>query len=197
MARSLEEPRRRGDLAGAIGALREQANVTETDTASGREQVNEVDGAIRLASHFAAIGTKQGPERRVAMRDIRPGVTIGAKGVVKTKPTRAQTFARTKEWASSLTDEQREAFMTGERYAALAESAQDLIADVFAAVENDAFSTTEADVPVADIVEAAEAEVPDVDAIVGDEDEDEAIEVDEDFDFDQLFEQAGGEAEPA
>jgi hypothetical protein len=191
MARSLEEARRRGDLAGAIGALREQANVTETDTASGREQVNEVDGAIRLASHFAAIGTKQGPERRGAMRDIRPGVTIGAKGVVKTKPTRAQKAARTKDWASSLTDEQREAFMTGERYAALSESAQDLIADVFAEVENDAFSTTEADVPVANIVEAAEAEVPEVDDIVSDEDE--AIEVDEGTDYDALFEEAGWE----
>jgi hypothetical protein len=190
----LEAARRKGDLTGAIGALREEARTTETDTTSGREQFNEVDGAIRLASHLAAAGTKQGPERREAMRGVRPGVTVGAKGVVKTKPTRAQTFARTKEWASSLTDQEREAFMTGERYAALSENAQDLIADVFAEVENDAFSTTEADVPVANIVEAADAEVPEVDDLVGDEDE-ETVEFDEGMDVDALVEQAGWESE--
>jgi hypothetical protein len=190
----LEAARRKGDLVGAIGALREEARTTETDTAPGREELNEVDGAIRLASHLAATGTKKGPERREAMRDVRPGVTVGVKGVVKTKPTRAQTFARTKGWAVSLTDQEREAFMTGERYAALSESAQDLIADVFAEVENDAFSTTEADVPVANIVEAAEAEVPDVDELVRDEDEEDEVEFDESMDIDALVEQAGWEA---
>jgi hypothetical protein len=148
-----------------IGRLREEARTTEADTASGREELNEVDGAIRLASHLAATGTKKGPERRGAMRDLRPGVTVGAEGVVKTQLTRAEKLVKVVALVKGWSEEQREQFMLGEKYAAMSENAQDVFADAIAQVDNSEFSTT--DIANIDL----EAEPVDIDSLPEDETE--------------------------
>ena len=52
----LEAARRRGDLAAAIGALREEARTDANAGTSPREQVDIVDGSIRLAAHLTEQG---------------------------------------------------------------------------------------------------------------------------------------------
>lgn len=112
----LEAARRKGDLTAVIGAMREEAH-TETGNARtpAREQVDVVDGAIRLAAHLTGQG-KTGAERRQALSDVKIGSTVTPKGVAKTVPTRAEMIGRVKEWGSTLTEEERTAYMIGEKY---------------------------------------------------------------------------------
>jgi hypothetical protein len=173
----LEAARKTGSLANVIGALREEHENTQQSTASGREEVNEVDGAIRLASHLAEMGTKKGAERREAMKDVRIGVTVGAKGVVKTRLTQAEQLAKVLSWSKTLTEAQRHAFITGEKFEELSEHAQGLVADAFGTVDAEELVLEDTvgesfDVATYDL----DAELADVDAIAGDEDDDETDE---------------------
>jgi hypothetical protein len=65
----LEAARAKGDLTGAIEALREQARAElAAEPASIREQLGLEDSAIRVAVGLAG---KTGAERRQAMNDVQ------------------------------------------------------------------------------------------------------------------------------
>ena len=68
----LENARRRGDLTAAIGALREEARAGSANAgAPAREQLDIVDGSLRLAEHLTAQG-KTG-RRTTASAEWRSG----------------------------------------------------------------------------------------------------------------------------
>jgi hypothetical protein len=77
----LEAARRKGDLAAAIGALREEARAEMANVGMPvREQVGLEDASIRVATGLAG---KSDVERRAALRDLRPGSTVTPQGVEK------------------------------------------------------------------------------------------------------------------
>jgi HAMP domain-containing protein len=135
----LEAARRTGSLTNVIGALREQEE-TANEEEPVREQLDIVDASIRVAAGLSATGTK-GAERRQAISAVQVGKTVTAQGVARTVLTREQKIARVKAWAKSMSEEARTAYMTGEKYAALSENAQDVIAEAFTELENDEYST--------------------------------------------------------
>jgi len=98
--------------------------------------------------------------------------------------SRAEKIDRVKAWASSLTEEQRTEYMIGEKYGALSENAQDVIAEAFGQIEDRAYEDS---IGIENF--NLNGELPDVDAIVGDDDEDEVVD-DADDDYEALFEQA-------
>jgi hypothetical protein len=179
----LEAARRTGSLTNVIGALREEARADVNAGTSPREQVDVVDGAIRVAAHLSGQG-KTGAERRQALSGVQVGTTVTAQGAAKTLLSRAEKIDRVKAWASSLTEEQRTEYMIGEKYGALSENAQDVIAEAFGQIEDRAYEDS-IGVENFDL----NGELPDVDAIVGDDDEDEVVD-DADDDYEALFEQA-------
>jgi HAMP domain-containing protein len=150
-----------------IGKLREEARLeaAAAGTPAAREQVDIVDATIRVAAGLSATGTK-GAERRQAISAVQPGSTVTSKGVAKTLLSRGEKIARVKDWAKSMTEEQRTQYMIGEKYAALSENAQDVIAEAFTQLENDEYSTP-VDVSGFDF----EAEPVDVDLLPEDETE--------------------------
>jgi hypothetical protein len=187
----LETARRRGDLTAVIGAMREEQEAQQGTATSGREQLDIVDGSIRLAAHLTAQG-KTGAQRRQALRDVKVGSTVTSKGVAKTVPTRAEMIGRVKAWASTLTEEQRTAYIIGEKYGALNENAQDVIAEAFGLIEDREYEDS---IGVANV--DLDAALPDVDAIVGDDEDDGDAELDGllDTDYEGLFEGATWESE--
>jgi hypothetical protein len=163
----LEIARRKGDLAGAIGALRENARA-ETASAEEpiREQVDIVDSAIQrdpCRRRTIRDGTK-GAERRAAISDVQVGETVTPQGVAKTVLTREQRLRKTVTWLKGLTPEQREQFILSEKFDNLTDRQQELISDAIAEVDNSEYST-----PVADI--DLEAEPIDIDSLPEDETE--------------------------
>jgi hypothetical protein len=160
----LKAARASGSLTNVIGALREDAR-TEAANASppAREQVDIVDGSLRLANHLAGQGTK-GAERRQAMNSVQPGTTVTARGAAKTLLTREQKLDRVKTWATTLTEEQRTEYLIGEQYGALSENAQDVIAEAFGEIEDKAYSDS---IGIADY--DFDQETVDVDALEDDE----------------------------
>jgi hypothetical protein len=187
----LEAARRKGDLTAVIGAMREEAH-TETATAGtpAREQVDVVDGAIRLAAHLTGQG-KTGAERRQALSGVQVGRTVTAQGSTPIRRTRAEKLANTLTWANGLTEEQREAFIVSERFDALTDRQQEGISEAFGLIEDRAYEDS---IGIANV--DLDAELPDVDAIVGDEEDGDA-ELDGllDTDYESLFETAGWESE--
>jgi hypothetical protein len=186
----LEAARRRGDLAAVIGAMREEQGAQQSTPTSNREQVDIVDGSIRLAAHLTGKG-KTGAERRKVLSGVQVGKTITAQGATKTVLTRAEKIDRVKAWAAPMTEEQRTEYMIGEQYGSLSDNAQDVIAEAFGQIEE---RELEDSLGVANI--DFDAPTPDVDAIVGDEDDGDA-ELDGlfDTDYEGLFEKAGWETE--
>jgi hypothetical protein len=166
----LEAARRSGSLAAVIGVLREEeaARTANVEEERALEQVDVVDASIRLASQLSATGTKDA-ERRQSLSAVQPGRTVTGRGVAKTVVSREQKLTRAVAWVKSLTPEQRAQFMSseGQGFDALSERQQEIISDAFVQVENQEYST-----PIADF--DFEGGSPDVDAIVGDEEEDEA-----------------------
>jgi hypothetical protein len=158
----LNAARRKGDLTAAIGALREEAG-TDSAPTSGREQLGVEDAAIRVA---AGLTGKSDVERRAALREVRPGATVTAKGVAKTLLSRAEKIDRVKAWASSLTEEQRTEYMIGEKYGALSENAQDVIAEAFGQIEDREYEDS---IGVANV--DLDAELVDIDQLPEDETE--------------------------
>jgi hypothetical protein len=95
----LDIARRKGDLTGAIGAMREEARTELANAGTpAREQVDIVDGSIRLAAHLTE-QAKAGAERRQAMGAVQVGKTVTARGVAKTLLSRAEKIERVKAWA--------------------------------------------------------------------------------------------------
>jgi hypothetical protein len=166
--------------------MREEARAELANASTpAREQVGLEDAAIRVA---AGLTGKSDVERRTALREVRPGSTVTSKGVAKTLLSRAEKIARVKTWAASMTEEARTEYMIGEKYAALSENAQDVIAEAFGELENDEYST-----PFNVSSYDFEAETVDVDSLP-DEGEDGEFEVQEGEDvesfddYDKLFE---------
>jgi len=178
----LEAARRSGSLAAVIDVLREEGLQEPPAPTSAVEQVGLEDAAIRVAAGIA-IGEKDAAKRRSIFRDLQPGMTVTSKGVAKTQLSRAEKIDHVKAWASSLTEEQRTEYMIGEKYAALSENAQDVIAEAFGELENDEYSTP-VDVSSYDF----EAEPVDVDLLPEDETETagESFEVLEGEDFESF-----------
>ncbi len=146
-----------------IGKLRDAARTDANAGTPGREQVDVVDGAIRVA---AGLTGKSDVERRAALREVRPGATVTAKGVAKTVLSRAEKIDRVKAWASSLTEEQRTEYMIGEKYGALSENAQDVIAEAFGQIEDREYEDS---IGVANV--DLDAELVDIDQLPEDETE--------------------------
>jgi hypothetical protein len=160
----LEVARRKGNLAAAIGALREEARASSgNDEEPAREQVDIVDSAIRISAGLSARGTK-GAERRQAMNDVQVGKTVSPEGVSRTVLTREQRLQKTVTWLKGLTPEQRDHFMASENFESLSDRQQELISDAFTEVDNSEFSTDIADIDF-------EAEPVDIDSLPEDETE--------------------------
>jgi hypothetical protein len=183
----LEAARRTGSLTNVIGAMREEQNA-QTTAASDREQVDIVDGSIRLAAHLTGQG-KTGAERRQALGDVQIGKTVTPKGVAKTLLSRAEKIDRVKAWASTMTEEQRTEYMIGEKYGALGENAQDVIAEAFGQLDEQEANAT--DLGGYDF----STELVDVEALTADETEDEVVDDGDVESYEALFEQAGWEGE--
>jgi hypothetical protein len=132
----LKVARATGSLTNVIGALREQARTELADAGTPvREQLGVEDAAIRVASGLTG---KNDVERRAALREVRPGTTVSAQGVVaKTRPTYAQQLAKALAWAKTLTESQRNAYITGEKFEALPDHTQGLVADAFGTVDDE------------------------------------------------------------
>jgi hypothetical protein len=123
-----------------IGRLRDAARVESTDApVSGRPQMNEIDGTIALAAHLSSQGIK-GVERRQAMKDVRPGMTVTGRGAEKTRSTRAEKIARAQAWGATLTEEQRDEYVQGEKFDALSDRQQELISEAFSEIADKAYS---------------------------------------------------------
>jgi hypothetical protein len=185
----LEAARRQGDLTAVIGALREEARTETANSGTpAREQVDIVDGSIRLSAHLTGQG-KTGAERRQALSDVKVGSTVTSKGVAKTQLSRAEKIDRVKAWAAPMTEEQRTEYMIGEQYGSLSDNAQEVIAEAFGQIEE---RELEDSLGVVNI--DFDAPTPDVDAIVGDEEEDD-VELDglTETNYDELFETTGWE----
>jgi hypothetical protein len=160
----LEVARRKGNLAAAIGALREEARASSgNDEEPAREQVDIVDSAIRISAGLSARGTK-GAERRQAMNDVQVGKTVSPEGVSRTVLTREQRLQKTVTWLKGLTPEQRDHFTASENFESLSDRQQELISDAFTEVDNSEFSTDIADIDF-------EAEPVDIDSLPEDETE--------------------------
>jgi hypothetical protein len=160
----LKAARASGDLSKVVGVLKDEGIMEMANAGTTvREQVGLEDSAIRVAAGLAG---KSGAERRAALREVRPGSTVTSKGVAKTLLSRAEKISRVKAWASGMSEEARTEYMIGEKYAALSENAQDVIADAFTELENDEYSTP-ADVSGFDF----NAETMDVDQLPEDETE--------------------------
>jgi hypothetical protein len=186
----LEAARRTGSLTNVIGVLREEARTEANAGTSPREQVDIVDGSIRLAAHLTGQG-KTGAERRQALSDVKVGSTVTSRGVAKTVLTRAEKLDKTLAWAKGLTKDQREAFIVSEKFDALTDRQQEGISEAFGLIEDRAYEDS---IGVANV--DLDVDLPDVDAIVGDEDDGDA-ELDGlfDTDYESLFETAGWEGE--
>jgi hypothetical protein len=149
-----------------IGRLREEARAETAKTGPPtREQVDIVDGSIRLAAHLTGQG-KTGAERRQAMSGVQPGTTVTARGAAKTQLSRREKLDRVKTWATTLTEEQRTEYLIGEKYGALSENAQDVIAEAFGEIEDKAYSDS---IGIADY--DFDQEPVDVDALTAEEDD--------------------------
>jgi hypothetical protein len=166
----LEAARRTGDLHTVIGVLREQA-ATETPDTSAREQVGVEDGAIRLAAQLSAQGTT-GAERRQALNGAQVGTSVSGRGVSRTVLSPEAKRARALEWAGTLSEDQRGAFLISEKFDELPEGAQIAISEAFAEADDDGYQAS-----ITPDLSNLDAELVDVDAIVdadGDEAEDDA-----------------------
>jgi hypothetical protein len=139
----LEAARRKGDLTGAISALRDEAR---TETANARTpvrgEVDLFDAAVHVAAGMAG---KPEAERFQALRNVQVGKTLtgaahgrvtGKESVTARRATRQEKIDRVKAWATTLTEEQRTEYMIGEKYGALSENAQDVIAEAFSQIED-------------------------------------------------------------
>jgi hypothetical protein len=176
------------ELVTRIGRLRLEAVLASPEpTAPAREQLDVVDGAIRVAANMAG---KSSVERRAALREVRPGVTVTAQGgVAKTVRSRAQQLDTALGWAKTLTPDQREAFIVSEKFDALTDWQQELFSKAFGQVdEQEAIATdlTEYDFGT---------ELVDVEALSDDGDDEDDAELDglAEIDYDELFNQTGWE----
>jgi hypothetical protein len=137
----LEAARRTGSLTNVIGALRDEARTETADTGTGtsiREQVDIVDGSLRLAAHLTAQG-KTGAERREAMRGVQVGSTVTAQGSAKTTLTRAEKMAQTLAWGLSLSKEARHEFMMSPKFEALSDGGQEIVSQAFGEIDSKSY----------------------------------------------------------
>jgi hypothetical protein len=138
---------------------------------------------------------KSGAERRETLRDVAIGKTVTRNGVARTTLSREEKAARTLSWATSLTEDQREQFLLGERFEGLSDLQQEAISAAFAEATDREYSNS---IGIQDV--DYDASTPDVDSIVGSADEDDdadGVVDDSDSDFETMFEQAAWEAEAA
>jgi hypothetical protein len=184
----LKAARASGSLTNVIGALREDAR-TEAANASppAREQVDIVDGSLRLATHLAGRGTR-GAERRQAMNSVQPGTTVTARGAAKTLLTREQKLARVRAWAAPMSEEARTEYLMSDSFDKLSDRQQEIISEVFGDLEERALEDS---LGIANV--DLDTETPTVDSIIGEEDDTEDGVADDDYD--QLFEASGWESE--
>lgn len=122
---------------------------------------------------------------------VQVGTTVTAQGAAKTLLSRAEKLDKTLAWAKGLTEDQREAFIVSEKFDALTNRQQKLISEALGQIEDREYEDS---IGVANY--DLNGELPDVDAIVGDEEDDET-EADGlgEADYEALFETAGWEAE--
>lgn len=170
-----------------IGRLRDEARAETAKTGPpAREQVDVMDGAIRVA---AGLTGKSDVERRAAFREVRPGSTVTSKGIAKTQLSLAEKLAKAQAWAQGLTQEQRDEFVVSEKFEGLSDRQQEIIAEVFAQLEDRAYENS-IGIENFDL----NGESPDVDSIFGDEDEDEFVDdFNEDTDYEPQFDTAAWE----
>jgi hypothetical protein len=185
----LEAARRSGSLTNVIGAMREEAARTETGNAGtpAREQVDIVDGSLRLAAHLAGQGTKL-IDREQTMKGVQLGTTVTARGAAKTQSSRAEKLTKAIALVKGWTEEQRDQFMVSDKFEAMSDRQQELLSEAIAEVQDREYSDS---IGIENI--DLDAETPSVDSIMGEEDdaEDEVA----DDDYEALFQTAEWEAE--
>jgi hypothetical protein len=208
----LEAARRSGDLTKVMGALREQeqgktgAIVSDIDASFGTV-ANPQLIAVGMMRDLGATDLGAG-EGKTVIVDNRPVEKDSPKLVAARrtgnlarviqasrtpaaarKLTRQEMIGRVKAWASTLTEEQRTEYMIGEKYGALNENAQDVIAEAFGQVDEQEASAT-------DLTEYNfDTELVDVEALPADDDDEADAELDGlgETDYDELFNQTGWE----
>jgi hypothetical protein len=190
----VEAARRSGSLTNVITAMREEQETQQSTATSGREEVDIVDGAIRLAAHLTEQG-KTGAERRQALGEVKIGSTVTPTGTTKTTLSRAEKLAKTLAWAKSLSEDQRNEFMVSEKFEALTDRQQDAVAEAFGQIEERAYEDS---IGIDNSV--LDAPLIDIDSLPEDETEGvgDSFEVQEGEDvesFDDIFEQSAWEAE--
>jgi len=127
------------ELVKRIGRLRAEAGAENTDApASGRPQMNEVDATIVLAAHLSSQGIK-GMERGQAIGSVKIGTTVSAAGVAKTTLSRAEKMSRALAWAEGLTEDQRQEFMSSDRFEALTDRQQEVISQAIVEADSKAY----------------------------------------------------------
>jgi hypothetical protein len=212
----LDVARRKGDLTAAIGAMREEGatnagaiaadmdatyatvanpavvtvgmlrDLGANDLGAGQGKSVTVDNRPTEDSPELVNARKSGSLERV-LRARREQVPVA-----KTQLSRAEKMAKTIAWAESKTEEWREQFIVSDAFEALTDRQQERISEAFSEIADNAYSDS---IGIADY--DFDAETPDVDAIVGDEDDGEAIDaagLGED-DYAAIFDDAGWEAE--
>jgi hypothetical protein len=175
----LEAARRSGDLTAAIGAMREEA-ATNAGANAGtpvRGEVDVFDAAVHVSAGMAG---KSKAERRQVLRNVQAGMTLtgaahgrvtGKEQVAARRLTRQEKLAKTEAWAKSLSEDQRTEILTSEKFNVLPDRVQEIVAEVFGNLEDRAYEDS---IGIENI--DLDAQLPDVDAIVGDEDDDETDE---------------------
>jgi hypothetical protein len=117
------------ELVRHIGRLRIEHELDSSGPRTpAREKLGVEDAAIRVAATMAG---KPDVERRAALREVKPGATVSAEGVSKTRRTRDELLADTKAWAETLDEEARAEYLAGDKFAAKSEHAQKLIEEAF------------------------------------------------------------------
>jgi hypothetical protein len=165
----LKAARASGSLTNVIGALREQAREEQANASTpAREQVGLEDATIRVAAGLAG---KTGAERRQALSGVQVGNTVTARGAEKTRSTRAEKLTKAIAAFKDWTQDQRDEYIVSAKFEALSDRQQELLSEAFAQLEDRALED-KLGIESFDF----DAESPDVDSIVGDEDVDETDE---------------------
>jgi hypothetical protein len=126
-----------------IGRLRDEARgAGNASTAtSGREQVDVVDGAIRLAAHLTEQG-KTGAERWQVLSGVQVGSTVTPNRVAKTVLSPQEKLDKTLAWARGLTEDQRNEFMASEKFDALTDRQAELVGEAFGQLDSEAYDAS-------------------------------------------------------
>jgi hypothetical protein len=164
-----------------VGMMRD---LGATDLGAGEGKTAVVDNRpVEKDSPELIAARKTGSLERVLRARRKPAVAQ--------KLTRQEKMDKALAWAKTLTEDEREKFIVSDKFDALTDRQQEGISEAFGLIEDRAYEDS---IGVANV--DLDAELPDVDAIVGDEDDGpiDASDLSE-ADYAAIFEEAGWQGE--